>query len=752
VRLRLHTSGLSLLTGAALFATLVLASADTSTPAEAQAALPPLPQGWPNTMQLGMGDGPGGAPTMRQTAPFGFRYQYLSGGVNHNPEHGWATWNANGDFATFYIQDSIANGIKPVFTYYMIRQSGPNDGQNDGDADFNNLQNTQTMQKYFADVRLFFQKAAAFPNTMVVLHVEPDLWGFMQQRASNDNAATVPAQVASTGMSELSSLPNNVAGVAQAIKRLRDQYGRNVVLAYHVSVWGTGNDILYSDPDNQTVSNLGTRAGNFYNSLNSGFDIAFAEFGDRDADFKRLQYGDTNAWWQAGDFSRNQLFISRFVSVAQKRVAFWQIPIGNTRMRAENNTWEHYQDNKVEWLLEDSSRTNLNGYAQAGVVAFLFGRGADGPTCFCDAARDGVTNPAPINGNDRTSLNADDDGGFFREQAANYYRVGAMALPSSGGVSPTNTPTRTPTPVATAIRTATPPAQAATATPTAVAGTQAVTFDDLANPNRPFSGQYPSGVIDWGTNAWYLSGPFGAFRTQSIGFNGPGPTSAGFRILDGRRLVSVDAYNGGSSPSTLTVACAGQPTLSTSLGASQTTTLRPVWSAACASVTISSSNGWNTNFDSVVLGTTAAPTATPTPTTASGTSRTVTFDDLANPNRPFSGQYPSGVIDWGTNAWYLSGPFGDFRTQSVGFNGSGPISATLRILNGQRLVSVDAYNGGSGPSTLTVACAGQPTLTVSLGAGQSTTLRPGWSAACANVTIGSSNGWNTNFDNLILQS
>jgi hypothetical protein len=292
----------------------------------------------------------------------------------------------------------------------------------------------------------------------------------------------------------------------------------------------------------------------------------------------------------------------------------------------------------------------------------------------------------------------------------------------------------------------------ATATPTPVAGSQTVTFDDLQNPNRPFSGQYPSGVIDWGTNAWFLSGPFGAFRTQSVGFNGSGPTTAGFRILNGSRLVSLDAYNGGSGPSTLTVACAGQPTLTSSLGAGQTTTLRPSWTAACANVTIGSSNGWNTNFDSVVLGTTAAPTATPTPTSGSGSSVTVTFDDLTNPNRTFGGQYPSGVIDWGSNAWYLSGPFGAFQTQSVGFNGAGPTSATLRILNGQRLVSVDAYNGGTGPTTLTIVCAGQPTLTVSLGAGQSTTLRPAWTAACANVTIGSSNGWNTNFDTVSLQS
>ena len=107
----------------------------------------------------------------------------------------------------------------------------------------------------------------------------------------------------------------------------------------------------------------------------------------------------------------------------------WQIPLGNTKMRAMNNAWDHYQDNKVEWFFDDPGRANLSAYARAGVIAFLFGRGADGATCACDAAADGVTNPPAIGANTRASLNADDDGGYFRERAAAYYATGVMALP-----------------------------------------------------------------------------------------------------------------------------------------------------------------------------------------------------------------------------------------------------------------------------------------------------------------------------------
>src|SRR6185312_12977005 len=131
-----------------------------------------------------------------------------------------------------------------------------------------------------------------------------------------------------------------------------------------------------------------------------------------------------------------------------------------TRMRAQNNTWDHYQDNRVEWLLDDATRAHLSAYRNAGVVAFLFGGGADGVTCACDAGGDGVTNPAPINGNTMASqlaaagtppsqttqggvttlvtpYAADDDGGFFKWKAWAYYQAGAMAL-GGAPTAPTN--------------------------------------------------------------------------------------------------------------------------------------------------------------------------------------------------------------------------------------------------------------------------------------------------------------------------
>ena len=415
----------------------------------ASAQLAPLPAGWPARLEIGSADSPGGAAALRATAPFLFRYQYLAGGVNTG--NGWATWNTNGDFPKFYIQDSIANGMIPVFTYYQLLQSTPAGGS-ESDADFGNLNNTATMTAYYNDLILFFQKAGAFPAQRVVLHVEPDFWGYMEQRSTGDNAATVPAKVSETGVTGLQGLPSTVAGFARAVVTLRDTYAPNVTLAYHLSVWGTNFDIAISNPPDAQVDALGIRAANFYTSLGANFDLVFTDIADRDAAFKQYVYGDGGiSWWDAEDFRRSARFLGKFSTTAGKRLVMWQLPLGNTRMRAQNNTWGHYQDNRVEWLLDDATRAHLTAFRDAGVVAFLFGGGAGGVTCACDANGDGVTNPAPIGANTMASqlaaggtapsqttvggvptlvtpYAANDDGGYFRWRAWTYYQAGAIAL------------------------------------------------------------------------------------------------------------------------------------------------------------------------------------------------------------------------------------------------------------------------------------------------------------------------------------
>ena len=371
-------------------------------------------------LELGLTDAPGGAKKLRRAAKFGYRYQYLAGGVNTGA--GWATWNPNGTFASMYARESRGAHLTPVFDYYMLRQSLP--GSRDGDearGDLANLRNRGTMRALYGDLRLLFKRVNH--RGRVIVHVEPDLWGYGQQAARRDNAATVKAAVASTGVKELRGLPNTLPGFARAVVRLRNRHAPRVRLAYHLSVWGTGTDVALQNPSNRRVDRLARRAAKFERSLHARFDLAFAEFDDRDSGFNRAINGDGGAsWWNARDFSRDIRFDARFRRGTKLRLVKWQIPLGNTLMRAMNNSWGHFQDNRVQWLLAGNGRRHLKRYARAGVTALLFGGGADGTTCACDAQHDGRTNPAPINGNRRRSLSADDDGGYFKSRARAYYR------------------------------------------------------------------------------------------------------------------------------------------------------------------------------------------------------------------------------------------------------------------------------------------------------------------------------------------
>lgn len=400
-------------------------------PAAAQAAPTPLPAGWPAHLLLGMTNEEHGAADLRATTKLEARYHYLAGGVNTG--HGWTTWaGGDGSFVSGYIADSQASGFMPVFSLYQLRPSQPGIGYADeSQGDLLNLRTRATMRAFFSELQTFFTQAAEAGGP-VVLQVEPDLWGYAQvATGDSDDAARIPAQVAATGLEDLAGLPNTVAGFAQAVVRLRNHYARNVVLGYHLSIWGTGVDIARQDSSDVQVDTLAGRSSSFYRSLHANFDVLFAEFADRSAGYARKVNGDAGGWWDADDFARHARYLGDVSSRLDRRVVLWQIPLGNRLMRAADNTGFHYQDNRVEWLLGDGAPGHLAAYERAGVIGLLFGKAQPTDTCACDAAGDGLTNPLTINGNRLLSLSADDDGGYFRRQANAYYAAGTQPLPAA---------------------------------------------------------------------------------------------------------------------------------------------------------------------------------------------------------------------------------------------------------------------------------------------------------------------------------
>jgi hypothetical protein len=218
--------------------------------------------------------------------------------------------------------------------------------------------------------------------------------------------------------------------------------------------------------------------------------------------------------------------------------------------------------------------------------------------------------------------------------------------------------------------------------------------------------------------------------------------------------VNVTAPSGGSTVSgTMTVLADA----SDDVGVSSVQFLLDGVNLGSADATAPYSVGWNTtntsNGTHVISA--RAVDAAGRSTTAGVVSVTVTnqaqtvinFNDLTATQAPLNGQYPIGVVDWGSSVWWLSGPWSQFTTNSISFTSS-RTSGSFTFINPRRLISLRAFNGGSAATTVTLSCSGNATRTVSVAANQLLTINTAWTASCSTVTVGSSNGWDTNFDDL----
>src|SRR5437667_30782 len=64
---------------------------------------------------------------------------------------------------------------------------------------------------------------------------------------------------------------------AQQFVRLRNELAPNVLLAYHMSGWGTKHDIVYEDPPDATVRKYAAQSAAFYRALHAKLDVAFED-------------------------------------------------------------------------------------------------------------------------------------------------------------------------------------------------------------------------------------------------------------------------------------------------------------------------------------------------------------------------------------------------------------------------------------------------------------------------------------------
>jgi hypothetical protein len=275
------------------------------------------------------------------------------------------------------------------------------------------------------------RKAAQFGH-QVVVHVEPDLWGYLQQRAGNGTPASVSASVNSSGNVDVATFANNVQGFGQALLHLRDLYAPNVLLAFHASDWAALWDVgSYTGRDLDAAA-LGRKVAAFANasgvrrlrSDTSAYDLVFNDVADRDSEVSGIWWDRRNVAFP--NFHRWERYVGAIHAATGRPLVVWQVPEGNQWFRTEDGSPGHTQDNRAEYFLNHVGE--LNG---VGIVALLFGRG-NPSTTHTDADGDGETNPPAVCTTDGVSTGtvcnghlsrvADDDGGYLRMRAREYYR------------------------------------------------------------------------------------------------------------------------------------------------------------------------------------------------------------------------------------------------------------------------------------------------------------------------------------------
>ena len=83
-------------------------------------------------------------------------------------------------------------------------------------------------------------------------------------------------------------------------------------------------------------------------------------------------HGGRNTFWTDQKAAAALAFYRTMAESVGKPVVLWQIPVGNM---AQNNTLNHYQDDKVDWLFG-----HMKQVAAAHVAGLLFGPGQEEQT------------------------------------------------------------------------------------------------------------------------------------------------------------------------------------------------------------------------------------------------------------------------------------------------------------------------------------------------------------------------------------
>ncbi len=331
--------------------------------------------------------------SVAKSAPFDARYQYIAGNIadgsgpcsscasgctsqgsscaNSVGCGWWGCWQYDQDPPGAFVRDFVkkvkADGQIPMITYYVLLQAS---GVSEGAAEVTKASDTAFMARYYADWKFLLQQIG---NEVVLLHIEPDFWGYAQQ--VNSDPTLVPAAVAKANAADCDSLPDTLAGMGACMIAMTRKYAKNAKVSLHGSGWATKFDVLLNSDPKFDVAGHATQLGSYLKAAGADADFVTVDAADRDAAWYDTQGQDR--WWDETNaalpnFTQAFAWSKALSQSSGKAIVWWQLPVGNA---SQGNTNDHWKDNRVDYIL-----THMDEVAASGGAAVLFGAGAGGQT------------------------------------------------------------------------------------------------------------------------------------------------------------------------------------------------------------------------------------------------------------------------------------------------------------------------------------------------------------------------------------
>ncbi|MGW2565408.1 RICIN domain-containing protein [Streptomyces sp. NPDC001537] len=305
-------------------------------------------------------------------APFDARYAYVhsqpapssdyyTAAKCHNDWSGWwGCWNGSTTAPGTYVtwRDDVvsqatykgsARPQKMLWTWYSLRDLGDAAGEGDGPGEVKAINRTDLLTRYLNDYRFFLQKIG---KTQAAIDLEPDFWGYVR---SLGDPHQVPAQVKNANPTDCGSQENSATGLAQCLISMAHKYAPNAEAGMHLSCF-----------DWETNTQACVKSYESFGAKNA--DFLATDVSDRDAGwYAQPAHGGSDHFWNDQKAAATMKFYKTMAESVGKPVVLWQIPVGNM---AQNNTLNHYKDDKVDWFF-----SHMDQVADAHIAGLFFGPG-----------------------------------------------------------------------------------------------------------------------------------------------------------------------------------------------------------------------------------------------------------------------------------------------------------------------------------------------------------------------------------------